>query len=99
MRHHNGPGLRVLSTARWYGPGYCGICGTRDETLLIPQAVRWWDPDDGWKSGVLCTYCGEDARERGPQPGDYAYRRRDPMRVDIAYSMGDEDGAFSDTEP
>lgn len=72
--HTNGPGLTVVGDPRrkWYGGGYCGICGHTGEGL-IPVAVRWWDPDDGWKRGVLCEGCGEDASERGPHPEDYAY--------------------------
>jgi hypothetical protein len=40
--HRDGPGLHVLTSRMpWYGPGYCGICGTKD---VVPAAVRYWDP-------------------------------------------------------
>jgi len=54
-KHEPGPGLRTYGLSRWWGAGYCGVCGTRDESDLVPQAVRWWDPDDGWRMGVLCA--------------------------------------------
>lgn len=96
MRHKNGKGLKVLSCEKWYGPGYCGICGDRGEAL-IPQAVRFWDPDDGWKMGVLCGGCGIDAAENGPEPEDYAYRKSDSLKIDVGISMGDLDAAWSDS--
>lgn len=75
----NGPGLRIQPRDRpWYGPGYCGVCGQRSTSCtyspLVPVPVRWWDPDDGWRFGVLCQGCAEDASARGPRPGDYAWR-------------------------
>ena len=71
--HPEGPGLKILDRSSvWYGGGYCGICGSRSDDELVPQAVRFWDPDDGWKVGVLCTYCGEEAAARGPRHDDYA---------------------------
>lgn len=92
--HIGGKGLRPLSSEQWYGPGYCGICGDRGESL-VPQAVRFWDPDDGWKMGVLCVGCGADARENGPKQEDYAYQTANPIKIDIEASMGDLDAAWS----
>jgi hypothetical protein len=102
MKHVNGPGLKVLSTRKWYGGGYCGICGTRGDEL-VPMMVRYWDPDDGWRSGVLCTYCGEEASARGPRPTDYAWT--DEMastlpksaKIDILAADGDEDACYAET--
>jgi hypothetical protein len=89
------PGLRYLSAETWYGPGYCGICGTTK--ALIARPTRFWDPDDGWRVGVLCAYCTEDVRDRGPQPGDYAYRRRnDGEIIDAVASISDMDGVYSE---
>lgn len=93
--HVDGKGLKTLSKEQWYGPGYCGICGDRGESL-IPQAVRFWDPDDGWKMGVLCVGCGIDVQENGPEQGDYAYRKMDSLKIDVEASMGDLDAAWSD---
>jgi hypothetical protein len=97
--HTPGPGLKILSKAKWYGPGYCGVCGTRGDEL-IPQSVRYWDSDDGWRMGVLCSYCGEECAARGPRPDDYAVATRQPnnaQRIDVSVSLGDLDGAYSDT--
>jgi hypothetical protein len=95
--HRNGAGLRIVGRERWYGPGYCGVCGSRE---VVPVAVRYWDPDDGWRMGVLCTGCGEDCSERGPRPGDYACRTRDiaeqAQRVDLLSELVDLDGAYAD---
>ena len=89
------PGLRYLGTEPWYGPGYCGVCGATKALLAYP--TRYWDPDDGWKVGVLCVYCTEFIRERGPQPGDYAYRKRWKAEViDAVASVSDPDGVYSD---
>ena len=66
----NGSGLKILGDSDWYGPGYCGICGDRES--IFPRSVRWWDPDDGWKFGVLCPSCMEDVQEKGPQNDDFA---------------------------
>ena len=74
MAHTEGPGLKVLSKEKWYGShGGCDICGTASDSL-IPNMVRFWDCDDGWRTGVLCAYCGEDAASAGPSPDDYAYK-------------------------
>lgn len=115
-RHNNfhllpapGPGLSIRGTEKdrpWYGSG-CGICGNQDPdgrySPLIPVRVRWYDPDDGWRSGVLCQGCAEDAAPRGPRPEDYAetVRRRaesrDPDRLsqsdrlDLIESIGGDD--------
>ena len=71
--HPEGPGLKILDRSTvWYGPGHC--CGRKciSGFYLIPQAVRFWDPNHGWKVGVLCTFCGLEAARRGPKPDDYA---------------------------
>jgi hypothetical protein len=65
---------------------------------LIGQAVRWWDPDDGWKMGVLCLSCGNDASGRGPREGDYAYRAPDKSeRIDALAGLQDSDGTYTDS--
>ena len=90
-------GLKVLSTETWYGSGYCGICGDRD--TIIPNAVRYWDCDDGWRMGVLCPCCTDDCKARGPKPGDYAYTRGHEEisdHLDILADCGDLDGACSE---
>ena len=98
MKHKNGAGLKVLSTERWYGPGYCCICGGSP----VPQAVRYWDPDDGWKLGVLCEGCGAEACERGPREGDFACAesvsvpRKDA--IDTLAQLGDMDNAYTEAE-
>lgn len=106
MTHENGPGLKILSDRKWYGPGYCGICGTTDEnpkySPLIPQAVRWWDCDDGWKMGVLCLGCGREVKDRGPRPDDYASLVKDEemqkIRIDVTAELGDEDAAYTESQ-
>ena len=96
--HEPGPGLKILSRERWYGGGYCGICGSRGDEL-IPQAVRYWDPDDGWRVGTLCSYCGEEAAARGPQVGDYAHKGEDDQaaRIEAGVVYGDLDSTYSDS--
>ena len=68
----DGPGLRVYSKPTdllWYGSsGRCSICGGEP----FPARVRYWDPDDGRRSGVLCVGCAEEAAERGPRADDFA---------------------------
>ena len=99
----DGPGLKIKGkpSEKWYGPGYCGICGDTGDDL-VPQSVRWWDCDDGWRYGVLCVGCGEDAHDHGPKPDDYAVVTANPDelsaddRIDILHSMGDEDATYSD---
>lgn len=95
----DGPGLKILGNDTWYGPGYCGICGAVDS--IYPRAVRWWDCDDGWRVGVLCPSCMDEARERGPRPDDYAVRIRQrgddqADRIDVSAEMGDLDGTYSE---
>ena len=97
------PGVKVLSSERWWGPGYCGVCGTRDETELLPRAVRYWDPDDGWKMGVLCEGCTEECYYRGPRPSDYAVvtRHEDGAlsadeKIDLLVELEDLDGVYAD---
>jgi len=84
--HRNGPGLKKLGKAsdeRWYGPGYCGICGDRtfidadNPRRVVPVPVRYWDPDSGWGMSVLCVGCGEECTLRGPRPDDFACHVRD----------------------
>jgi len=70
MPMSNGPGLKVLGYSMTYGKGYCNICGDRES--IVPRLVRYWDPDDGWQAAVLCPACMDNARERGPEPDDYA---------------------------
>ncbi len=100
--HVDGPGLKVLNPRKkWFGPGYCGICGHRGESL-VPRAVRWWDADDGWKMGVLCVGCGQEASARGPRKGDFAMIEEDAGaeqkgRIDVSAGMGDLDGTWSET--
>ena len=67
----SGEGLKVYAVptdAPWYGSGYCSICGGEP----FPARVRYWDPDDGWRSGVLCVGCADECSERGPRADDYA---------------------------
>lgn len=94
-----GPGLRLQHDGTWYGGGYCGICGHRGEDL-VPRAVRWWDPDDGWRRGVLCTYCGEEQVNCTPGPDDYASLEAERQEtrargIDLLSEMlgDDQDGA------
>lgn len=93
----SGPGLRVIG-GKWYG--HCGVCGTRD---IVPCAVRWWDPDDGWRLGVLCGACIEHVRDRGPRVDDYAVATRDvpeqAARIDLNAALGDLDGTWSEVTP
>lgn len=111
--HKNGPGLKKLGKAsdeRWYGPGYCGICGSRTfaenphDRGVVPLAVRYWDPDDGWKMGVLCVGCGEDCTSHGPRPDDFACREQAHIlaaeRIDILNELyaGDLDGVWADQD-
>lgn len=48
--------------------GRCKICG--DETSV--SWCQFWDCDDGWRVGNLCTGCYRMARARGPRLDDYA---------------------------
>ena len=107
LRHDPGRGLKVVGRPgeRWWGLGSCGICGETAEegtSPLVPQAVRWWDPDDGWRFGVLCLRCGQEARTRGPRRDDFAVATRrpqaEPARLDLA-AVDDPDAALSDLLP
>lgn len=90
-------GVKYMGEETWYGPGYCGICG--DTENLVSRPTRWWDPDDGWRMGVLCVYCTRDAEKHGPEPGDYAYRQawRGEV-VDELTFLGDADGAWAEVQ-
>ena len=98
----SGPGLKVYALptdAPWYGSGYCAICGGEP----FPARIRFWDPDDGWKSGVLCPGCAAVAAERGPHPDDYALRVMDPDRAAHMDAIGeandgDDDAAHTESE-
>lgn len=61
--------------------------------------MRWWDADDGWRMGVLCIGCGEEASARGPRATDFAVvveKRADAAeRIDVEATTGDLDGAYS----
>ena len=95
--HEPGPGLVVLGGERWWGGGYCAICGHRG-AYLVPRAVRYWDADDGWRVGVLCSFCGEDASLRGPKPGDFAYAGAEvgSRKIDVSASLGDLDSTYAE---
>jgi hypothetical protein len=103
--HEPGPGLKVVGDPKqpWYGGGYCAICGGTGESL-VPVRVRFWDCDDGWKTGVLCSYCGIEAACRGPKPTDYAVVTADPESkaalLDVLDEVlaGDDDGAQTESE-
>ena len=92
-----GPGLRVLGNDNdppWYGSGGCYVCGSSGPDL-IPRAVRFWDPDDGWRIGVLCSYCAGDCAMRGPHENDYAYCKAgmaDGIAAVVEACAGDMDG-------
>ena len=81
----------------WYGPGYCGVCGTSGDSL-IPVPVRFWDCDDGWKVGVLCGGCGEECAKSGPSPENYAFpneKKREAIDA-VADLLGEDmDGPYS----
>ena len=53
----------------------CAICGYTPKGGSEPNytPIRFWDPDDGWKTGTLCRHCANEAVVRTPQPTDYAY--------------------------
>lgn len=56
---------------------YCGICGRTPQTNLDEPnyaPLRWWDPDDGWKIGTLCSHCAREFLPVKPSKDDYAYR-------------------------
>jgi len=66
-----GPGLRVVDGEHLYsGRGYCDICGDGE---IAPHFMNYWDPDAGWRYGVLCRSCAEAAAARGPRSEDHAY--------------------------
>lgn len=95
----DGPGLRFLNrTERWFGAGYCAICGDSGDAL-VARAVRYWCPDDGWRMGVLCLHCLDDARVRGPRDTDYAVAtkaRDNADRIDVTAAFSDLDDAAAE---
>jgi len=65
---------------------YCRICG--DESKMLTKVVRFWDPDDGWVVGRLCSYCCAEAIDRKPLESDYAWDKRGEL-------FSDEEDAIS----
>ena len=57
----------------------CVICG---DERVVTRAIRFWDPDDGWRVGRFCAGCLPDARRR-PKPEDFAYDRRGEYVADL----------------
>ena len=49
-------------------PGSCRICGLEGHL----DYCQFWDEDDGWKLGKLCSHCFSMARKRAPRDDDYA---------------------------
>ena len=95
----SGPGLKIIHPDEpWWGGGYCGVCGDRNPETLIARAVRWWDPDDGWRMSILCFYCHDDVRDHGPKPDHYAMAKREEQaaRIDMTAEMADLDSAYTD---
>ena len=84
-----------------YGAGYCGVCGDTGPAL-VPRLARWWDCDDGWRVGVLCSYCFGDAEKRPPRRTDYAYkgerRGRELAGVLVEVFGEDVDGVIAEME-
>jgi len=103
--HKNSRGLKVVGdpSQPWYGGGYCSICGDHGPSL-VPVRVRYWDCDDGWRSGVLCVGCGQDCAERGPRKDDYAVATRNVVEQAALLGVvdevlaGDDDGAQAESE-
>lgn len=57
---------------------HCGICGRTPKTNLDEPnyaPVRWWDPDDGWKVGTLCSCCFRETFGQRPKATDFAAGR------------------------
>jgi len=48
--------------------GSCGICSEESGALSL---ARYWDCDDGWRVGPICSPCLSFCRP--PAPDDYAY--------------------------
>jgi hypothetical protein len=74
---------RLRKTRRSYN--YCGICGhvpQRDEEPNYAP-LRWWDCDDGWKIGTLCSWCAQEALPRLPQPSDFAFSKAANVADDV----------------
>ena len=51
---------------------YCNICGDVDCELTVR---RYWDCDDGWTIGKLCSYCWDDIKDCKPDPEDFAFEK------------------------
>jgi hypothetical protein len=96
----NFPGLKSLGSSTYWGGCYCAICGDREYQKeepyyagLVPRHVRFWDCDDGWKSGVLCKHCLDEVAHRGPRDDDYASqdaRTNEDAVNELASLMGDD---------
>jgi hypothetical protein len=56
---------------------YCGICGHTPSRNEQPNyaPLRWWDADDGWKIGTLCSFCHDEVFNDRPKEGDFAFKR------------------------
>lgn len=68
--------LQLLGSKRCRASyNYCGICGRvpRDNAEPNYAPLRWWDPDDGWKIGTLCSWCAKEAMPQRPKPEDIAF--------------------------
>ena len=67
---------KILAQAK-VSYNYCGVCGSTPKTNLDEPnyaPLKWWDCDDGWKIGTLCSYCAKDVLGRKPKPEDFAYK-------------------------
>lgn len=80
--HTEGEGLKILSPYPNHG-GFrgCYKCGTTDPDFLVLNKVHFWNEEEGWIKGLLCSPCGEQCAQRGPQRGDYAYSREMAKRL------------------
>lgn len=56
----------------------CLICGGPFGSGPQPMNIvrRFWDADDGWRIGALCSWCWKDAKSDRPKPEDYAYEAK-----------------------
>jgi len=60
--------------------GSCAVCGEEDP---LGARTLFWSPDDGWRYGTLCRWCYGPISLRGPEPGDWAYDRRDDVGAGV----------------